>query len=118
MEQDTVIDRAVFDALCESVGGDLEFVGELLQTFYTDAEAQLAAMQAALAAGDPEALRRAAHSVKSNSAGLGARDLAAACRELEMQAKAGELEGAGTRIADIRARYETARAALQSIAAA
>jgi HPt (histidine-containing phosphotransfer) domain-containing protein len=115
MEPATIIDRQVFDRLCESVGGDVEFINELLQTFYADAEQQIAAMQAALAAADSESLRRAAHSLKSNSAGLGALDLSAHCRELEMLAKAGDLNGAPAHIAEIIAGYGSARAALQSI---
>ncbi len=115
MEQEMVIDRKVFDALCESVGGDVEFIDDLLQTYHADAEGQIEAMQAALTAGDAETLRRAAHSLKSNSAGVGALTLAARCRELEMAAKAGELAGARERIDEIRVSYASARDALNAL---
>ncbi|MBL8368444.1 MAG: Hpt domain-containing protein [Candidatus Accumulibacter sp.] len=40
-------------------------------------------MQAAAAAGDAEALRKAAHALKSSSANLGAEYLTTLCRQLE-----------------------------------
>ncbi len=110
-----VIDRGVLDRLLESFGGDMEFLAELLQTYFDDSPQQIAAMQAAEAAGDAEALRRAAHSLKANSANFGAMALSARCKELEMLAKAGTLAGAADKIASVASDYEQARAALEAI---
>jgi two-component system sensor histidine kinase/response regulator len=110
-----MIDRGVLDGLLESLGGDLDFLAELLQTYFDDSPRQIAAMRAAVAAGDAETLRRAAHSMKSNSANFGALALSAKCKELEMLGKAGTLDGAAEKIAVVEADYEQVRAALEAM---
>ena len=114
MAESTSIDRAVFDGLLESVGGDTEFLAELLQTYFDDAPQLLAQMKDALAAGNAEVLRRAAHSMKSNSASFGAMDLSRMCKELEDMGKAGALDGAAPRIAQAEAEYARVKAALEA----
>ncbi len=116
MAEPDVIDRATFDGLLDSLGGDVEFLVELLDTFFDDAPRQLAAMQAALATNNAEDLRRAAHSMKSNSASFGALVLSKQCKELEDLAKAGSLDIAPGRVAEIEAAYETARSELETLA--
>jgi HPt (histidine-containing phosphotransfer) domain-containing protein len=115
MTDTTLIDRGVLDGLLESLGGDLDFLAELLQTYFDDSPQQIAAMRAAVAAGDAEALRRAAHSLKSNSANFGALALSAKCKELEMVGKAGTVDGAADKIAVVAADYEQVRAALEAM---
>jgi HPt (histidine-containing phosphotransfer) domain-containing protein len=115
MTAEAGIDRTVLDSLLQSLGGDQEFFAELLETFFEDSPQQIAAMQAALPAGNAEELRRAAHTLKSNSASFGAMALSARCKALEMMGKAGSLEGAGTEIALVAADYDRARAALETI---
>jgi len=110
-----MIDRSVLNRLLESLGGDTDFLGELLGTYFDDSPRQIAAMQAAVSAGDAEGLRRAAHSLKSNSANFGALALSAECKELEMTGKAGVLEGAADKIVVVAADYEQVRAALAAI---
>lgn len=109
------VDRDVLKGLLESLGGDEEFLAELIQTYFDDSPVQLAAMETALAAGEAEGLRRAAHSLKSNSANFGALTLSATCRELEEMAKAGALADAAGKVAQVTAEYESARAALVMI---
>jgi HPt (histidine-containing phosphotransfer) domain-containing protein len=79
------IDRDTFRALQASAGA--EFVGELVDTFLEEAPKMLAELRAALAAGDADAFRRAAHSLKSNALTFGAQALAAKARELETTAR-------------------------------
>lgn len=79
-----VLDAAVLEELAASVGGDREFVHELIRTYLDDTEAQLAAIEAAVAAEDASALIRPAHTLKSSSATLGAKRLAERARALEM----------------------------------
>jgi HPt (histidine-containing phosphotransfer) domain-containing protein len=110
-----IIDRAALDVLLETVGGDLEFLGELIETFFEDSPEQLAAAQEALANDNAEALRRAAHSLKSNSANFGAMELSQKCKELEEMAKSGTLAGAAGLIDQVAAEYEKAEAALKAI---
>ena len=115
MAESDVIDHAALDGLLESVGGDLEFLAELIEAYFDDSPKRLAAMQEALSAGRAEDLRRAAHSLKSNSASFGAMVLSRKCRELEEMGKSGVLEGAVEQIWQIAAEYEEARAALEAI---
>ncbi len=115
MQEDNIIDRTVLDGLLESFGGDMEFLGEMLDTFFEDSPRQLEAARAGLAANNAEAVRRAAHSLKSNCANFGALTLSGQCRELEMLAKAGSLEGGAGLLDCVAAGYEQVHAALEAI---
>ena len=112
---DNIIDRSVVDGLLASFGGDTEFFVEMLDTFFDDSPRQLDAARVGLAGGDVEAVRRAAHSLKSNCANFGALALSGQCRELEMLAKSGSLEGGAERLARIAAGYEQVHTALLAI---
>jgi histidine phosphotransfer protein HptB len=80
---DPTIDPAVFKELQDTAGED--FAKELVDTFLEDAPAMLAELRGALAAGDADKFRRAAHSLKSNSLTFGAARLGSLARELEQQ---------------------------------
>ena len=112
MTETAMIDRGVLNGLLGSLDGDLDFLAELLQTYFDDSPRQIAAMQAAAMTGDAEGLRRAAHTLKSNSANLGALALSAKCKDLEMMGKVGVLDGAVDKIAVVAADYAQVRAAL------
>lgn len=79
---DATIDRATYAELQDTAGAD--FVRELVQTFLEEAPIMLQELQEALAAGEADAFRRAAHSLKSNSLTFGALALAAMAREHEL----------------------------------
>ena len=115
MTKQSVIDPAVWADLLESLGGDADFVAELLETYFDDSSRLLVAMQEALSTGKAEDLRRAAHSLKSSSASFGAIRLSNKCRELEDMGKADALEGAAEQIDHIAAEYAKTRAALEAI---
>ena len=126
MTEQSVIDAAVWADLLESIGGDADFIAELLDIYFDDPPSSkghsdgtsprlLATMQDAVSAGNAENLRRAAHSLKSSSASFGATRLSEKCKELEDMGKAGALEGAAERIGQIAAEYDEARAALEAI---
>jgi HPt (histidine-containing phosphotransfer) domain-containing protein len=106
-----VIDRATLDALASTT--DREFVVELIDTFLEDAPQLLASLNTALGAGDAEAFRRAAHSLKSNGASLGAMTFSASAKDLEMMGKAGDLQGAQTKVEGLRAEFERVLQALK-----
>jgi len=98
-----IIDTATFDELKAAMGAD--FIGELIDTYCEETPVLLAQLERALAEGDMEGFRRAAHSMKSNSATFGALAFSAQARELEMMAKQGDLRGAETRVASLAAEY-------------
>ncbi len=77
-----LIDPSVFAELSEAMGAD--FAAELVETFLGDAPNMLADLKAAMAAGDGDAFRRAAHSIKSNAEVFGAGELADQARALEL----------------------------------
>ena len=112
------VDPAAIDTLLDMVGGDEAFLTELVETFLEDAVTQLAAMRAALAADDAEALVRPAHSMKTNSANMGATVLAGMCRELEADARLGSLAGADARVAEAEGEFGVVATELREILAA
>src|ERR1051326_1070194 len=109
MPETSAINRAVLDDLLATTGGDPTFLGELIDTYLEDSATLLPGMRQALASGSAEQLRRAAHTLRSNSLSLGAEDLAAVCRDLEEQGRVGALSGAGEQLARVEAEYEPVR---------
>ncbi len=107
-----IVDPAAFAHLLEITGNDLEFVDELVDTFLDDAGTQLAAMRAAVTAGDVEALVRPVHSLKSSSANVGAAALAEACRALEADARSGAVTDIEARVSACETALAAAREAL------
>ncbi len=79
------LDMAKFEELKEISGAD--FIDELVDTFLEDAPRLVNEMKSALRTNDAEAFRRAAHSLKSNSATFGADHLSALARDMEMMGK-------------------------------
>ncbi|HLE53589.1 MAG TPA: Hpt domain-containing protein [Anaerolineales bacterium] len=115
MADEAVIDRGVLNNLFEAVGGDKAFLTELIDTFFQDTPVQLAAIRQALSMGNAEDFRRAAHSLKSNSANFGAQRLSQQSKELEELGKAGKLAGVDERLAQLEAEYAKVKVALESI---
>lgn len=91
-DQAPILDDAVIAELRESTGDDEEFIRELVDAYIGEATGYLDAMTAAAAAGDPEAMVRPAHTLKSASATMGAMRLAAICRGLEEAGRDGRTD--------------------------
>ena len=110
-----MIDEGVLEELRVSVEGDVAFVRDLVDAYVSDSAEQISGIEAALAAGDAEALVRPAHTLKSSSATLGAMELSATARTLEMAARAGDLSDGDTQRASaaVRGEWEAATAALK-----
>jgi HPt (histidine-containing phosphotransfer) domain-containing protein len=107
---EAVDDRALA-ALSQATGDDPAFLAELIDTYLSDAPDLLGAMSAALAAGEAPALRRAAHTLKSNSETFGAHRLADLCRRMEHGEDHAEtlLAQAENEFNQVRAQLELAR---------
>jgi two-component system, sensor histidine kinase and response regulator len=97
------------------VGGDNAFLAEMIDTYLADSPQQLAEIEQALAANDAPRLRRAAHSLKSNSDNFGATNLADLARKLEALGKQGSLDGAAALLAEAQAEYERVAVALLAV---
>ena len=109
-EHPPALDVAVYAELQDAAGA--EFAAELVGTFVEEAPLMLAELRAALACGDGERFRRAAHSLKSNGSTFGATALAALARNLEM----GGLPSTPAPLDALDAAYASAAAALQELA--
>lgn len=115
---DEIIDRATLSNLLATIGDDVSFLGDLMDTFFDDTPQLLATIRRSAEAGQAEELRRAAHSLKSNSANFGALALSGMCKELEEIGKSGALANVDGLLAQAEAEYTRVRAALQAIRAA
>ena len=85
---------------------------ELIDTFLAEAPGALGALREAVEQGDADALRRTAHTLKSNGATFGAEELSRLCRELEELGAAGRTEGAAELVMRVEAEYERVRTGL------
>lgn len=115
MGDQNVIDRNILDNLLEAVGGDGEFLAELLETYFDDTPQQFSAMHTALSEENTEEFRRAAHSLKSNSANFGAMGLSQQAKHLEDLGKEGNLELAAGPLEEAEAEYSRVKTALEMI---
>ena len=90
-----VLDQAALDSLLQMVGGDADFVDELVDTFLADVPQQLAELRAAVAAGTAADAVRPAHTLKGTAASIGARAVEATSRSIEEGARAGSWRSRG-----------------------
>jgi HPt (histidine-containing phosphotransfer) domain-containing protein len=109
-----LIDQKTFAELRTMVGED--FIHELLETYFESSPQLIAEMQAALVVRDAATFQRAAHSMKSNSASFGALELAAQARNLETQARQGNLDGAALLLSELKTTYDQVEHELKELA--
>jgi HPt (histidine-containing phosphotransfer) domain-containing protein len=112
------VDPAALDRLLEMTGDDPEFLDELIGTFLEDAVLQLEAMRRAAEAGAEADLVRPAHSLKGNSASMGAERLSELCRSLEADARSGPVHDATERVTAAAIEFDQVRSELAALRAA
>jgi HPt (histidine-containing phosphotransfer) domain-containing protein len=111
-------DAAVLDETAlASLGGlvsdqGVELRREVARLFAADTPVRVAAMRAAVASGDAAALASAAHALKGEAGLIGAREVQALARELELLGRAGSTDVSDLVLARLGAAYERARDAL------
>jgi signal transduction histidine kinase/DNA-binding response OmpR family regulator/HPt (histidine-containing phosphotransfer) domain-containing protein/PAS domain-containing protein len=110
-----VLDQAALNNLLVAVGGEFEYLDQLIEAFLQDAPQLLAELQTHVAAGNADGTRRIAHGLKSNGTDMGATVFSDLCRDLEALAKSGVLTGAADLAVQIAAEYERVRAALEAV---
>jgi len=88
---------------------------KLMDYFISDAKRLQIIAEQAINDFDPENLRKAAHTLKSTSASFGALALSGFCRDLEMLAKSGDLQGAGQILSSIKTEFDRAKTDLLKI---
>jgi two-component system, sensor histidine kinase and response regulator len=111
---ETVIDQATIAGIRQlQAPGGPDVLGQVVETYLDDAPKLIDGMRTNLHADNVEGLRRAAHSLKSSSASLGAKHLSALAKEVEMAARANELTDVDAKIRAIELAYLCAADALK-----
>ena len=104
------VDLDTYRRLQDSAGAD--FVKELIDTFLEESKGTFSDLHRALAAGDAELFRRAAHSLKSSANTFGALQLGLVARELEAVGRSNDLAGVGDKLRLAEEEYAAATAEL------
>ena len=85
---------------------------QIVRLYFDTTPALMVRLKSALAASDLDEIRSAAHSLKSSSANLGARNLAQMCAALEASARAGSIGTHAPNADAIEHEYQAVCAAL------
>ena len=104
--------------LLDMVAGDASLLLEVTAIFLQEGPAQLAEMKKAIADGDVQTLRRAAHTLKGAADSLCGRRAAAAALEVETFAQQGDLAGASAACLALHVEFDHLHSALKGLAAA
>jgi|GEM_PF-593110 len=91
-----------------------DLVDKVINLYFQETPHLMQAIQDAIARGDAGALKKAAHSLKSSSANLGADALAELCKTLELMGRANTIENADDIAAKMGAEYSRVLAALDN----
>lgn len=100
---DSVLDGASLNQLrsLDPTGGDL-FLRKVLETYLRSLDKQVESASTAFAAGHHDDLSRAAHSLKSASASVGALKFSRLCERIEHAVRRQELGGIPTDLAEFK----------------
>ncbi|TAH47956.1 MAG: Hpt domain-containing protein, partial [Betaproteobacteria bacterium] len=105
-EMPAAIDRNFFTQFRElDPTGGLDLVARIMRVYADTSGEAVDQLRAATARGDAEAIRQAAHSLKSSSANVGATLLAARLKDVELSGKEGRLQEARDAIDDVGDEY-------------
>lgn len=115
-ELQSALDQKTLDELRDSVGGDAEFLAELVDEFVADAPRQIASLRTAASTGDAAVASRAAHTLKGTSRTFGAAALAGLCQEAETAAGGVDLAVVLARVDAIEAEWAQVRTELLALA--
>jgi HPt (histidine-containing phosphotransfer) domain-containing protein len=107
-----VLDQGALANLLEMVGGDPDFVDELVDTFLGDVPRQLAALRAAVATGTVADAVRPAHTLKGTAGTIGARAVETTSRSIEEGARTGSMDGLEAHVGELERALEDLETAL------
>jgi HPt (histidine-containing phosphotransfer) domain-containing protein len=101
-----VLDEAAIAALRDpELGGDPEFLVEVVEAFLGDSPPRIEALRESLASGDAATLGRAAHSLKGSSGNFGAMRMQTLCADIERLSRAGHLAPLAQLVAQTEREY-------------
>ena len=109
-----VLDQSMLEELREIAGDETT---RIIALFLDDAPRLIAQLEKNASIPDLDAMRDAAHTLKSSSANVGAMALSAAAKRVELGARANKLDRPAVAVALVIAEYARARLALQGYAA-
>lgn len=89
------------EELLERIDGDRAFLSELLALFSTDYPAQIRMAREAVANNDPATLQKVGHALKGALGNLAAPTASRIASELEAMGRTGDMESAGSRVAEL-----------------
>jgi signal transduction histidine kinase/DNA-binding response OmpR family regulator/HPt (histidine-containing phosphotransfer) domain-containing protein/PAS domain-containing protein len=110
-----VLNAAALENLLAVVGGEFDFLVELIDSFLEEAPKLLAELRQFVKEEDAAGVGRVGHSLKSNGTDFGAATFSSLCKELEMMGKSGALDGADDLSGQVAAEYEKVKAALEAV---
>ena len=112
----SVLDPAVMSAI-RSLGapGEDDIFAEIARLFLEDVPAHVSALAEAIATGNTVSVAQIAHSLKGNALEIGAVRMAPVCAAIENAARAGSLEDAATRAANLEREFAITRETLQHV---
>ncbi|GAB4227185.1 MAG: hypothetical protein Kow00121_55790 [Elainellaceae cyanobacterium] len=114
IEATPVLDLQALQVVQNMIGDQSAFV-MLIDCYLTESSKLVQAIVDAADVANTQALRQAAHSLKSSSASLGATHVAQLCRTLEERGHAGNLADIAAEIARLQVEYASVKAALQQL---
>ncbi|HKR26731.1 MAG TPA: response regulator, partial [Acidobacteriaceae bacterium] len=100
----------------ERLDGDEDLLGEVTAIFVEQAPRQLAALQAAIAAGNAQAAGEIAHSLKGELSYFGMAEVSECARRIENLAHEDKLEAMSTEFAALQSRVEALMHLMESVA--
>jgi signal transduction histidine kinase/CheY-like chemotaxis protein len=116
-ESESVLDAAALDAVLSlDPDGSAGLFVRLQELYTTDSQQLLATLEAAAAASDAAAVAKAAHTLKSASANLGATRVAELAAKIEAEARGGQLQDTVRWLPDLKTAHSLALAALNTLA--
>jgi CheY-like chemotaxis protein/HPt (histidine-containing phosphotransfer) domain-containing protein len=111
-----VLDQNVLDELRKlEADGAPDLLADLIGLFQQETPPLLDSIRDAVATGNADKLRAAAHTLKGSSGSLGARGLAALCADLERVGRSGSVAGAAALLAPLAAEYARVCVALAEV---
>jgi CheY-like chemotaxis protein/HPt (histidine-containing phosphotransfer) domain-containing protein len=112
-----MLDTGRLDEIRELSGDDEpDFLRNIAEKFFKVTEQLIQEMRTALVADDRDALKVAAHTLKSSSANLGAMGLSLLCNELEGTTEEASPEEVEKIVSEIETEYKSAQVALRQVA--
>jgi HPt (histidine-containing phosphotransfer) domain-containing protein len=110
----TVLDAAVMTAI-RSLGepGEPDVFAEVARLFIADVPVHLAALRAAVAAGNAESVGQIAHRIRGGALEIGALRVAPVCAAIELAGRTGSLGQAPAQLESLHDEFALASAALE-----